>query len=447
MRRGKQVLCPDSACLKAIEMWQTLGLGSAPDHSGGGQGKETTRMTLSLGRRRVIFVVAALAYMLSQFYRSFLTVIVDDLTRDLGIGPQAYGALGSAWFFAFSLFQFPVGALLDTVGPRRTIAGLMSAAVAGALLFASATSNGPALFAMVLIGIGCSPVLMGTLYFFAKTEPPQRFAVLGSVFLSCGLIGSLVAATPLAYLVSWLGWRDAIRAVAVFTAVVAVLLVVVFRDPAKEEAPAGGSLIGDLAALVRLPALWPILIMSFVISAPVFTERSLWVGPFFGQVFGLDVIARGNVTLYLALCMTASAMFAGPLAARFDSPRKVVLVANIVCALAFLLLGLWQDAPLAGAIALVGLAGISGVTYAVLLAHGRLFMPAHVIGRGITFINFVSIGGTGVAQLLSGMAVERMKAAGLAPASTFSALHLAFALVLVVAVVFYLRSPERPAHG
>jgi predicted MFS family arabinose efflux permease len=401
-------------------------------------------MTLSLARRRVIFGVAALAYLLSQFYRSFLTVIVDDLTRDLGIGPQAYGALGAAWFFAFSLFQFAVGAMLDTIGPRRTICGLMSFAVVGAFLFAGATTQNVALFAMVLIGIGCSPVLMGTLYFFAKTEPPQRFAALGSVFLSCGLIGSLVSATPLALLVDGVGWRDAIRIFGVITAVVAVGLFFVFRDPEVEAAPPGGSLIGDLVTLLKVPAMLPILVMSFVISAPVFTERSLWVGPFFTQVYGLGPIASSHVVLFLALAMTLSAMFSGPIAGRLDNPRAVVIVANLVGAATFLALGLWGTPPLAVALVLLGLVGLFGVTYAVLLAHGRLFMPAHVIGRGITFINFVSIGGTGVAQFFSGMAVEKMRDAGWKPAEIFSALHIAFAAMLVIALVVYRRSPRKP---
>lgn len=402
-------------------------------------------MMISLARRRVIFGVAALAYMLSQFYRSFLTVIVDDLTRDLSIGPQAYGALGSAWFFAFSLFQFPVGAMLDTLGPRRTIAGLMTFAVGGAFLFAAATSEGMAMFAMVLIGIGCSPILMGTLYFFAKTEPPQRFAALGSVFLSCGLIGSLISATPFAYLAQWVGWRDAIRLFAVLTAIIGVVLFVVFKDPEADPAPAGGSLFGDLVTLLKVPAMLPILIMSFMVSAPVFTERSLWVGPFFGQVYELSPIARGNVVLFLALCMTLCAMFSGAIASKIDSTRKVVIWGNLVCILCFVALGMLGAPPLALALVLLGLAGLTGVTYAVLLAHGRLFMPAHVIGRGITFINFVSIGGTGVAQFLSGAAVERMRDAGWTPVATFSALHLAFGVALAIALAFYLRSPERPA--
>ncbi len=116
---------------------------------------------ISLFRRRLVFFAAACGYLLSQFYRSFLTVIHDDLVRDLGIGPSEFGALGSAWFFAFSLSQFPVGLALDKLGPRRTIAGMMLAAVAGALLFALAQNATVALIGMALIGVGCSPLLMG----------------------------------------------------------------------------------------------------------------------------------------------------------------------------------------------------------------------------------------------------------------------------------------------
>lgn len=400
--------------------------------------------SFSLGRRRAIFAAAACGYLLSQFYRSFLTVIADDLMRDLSIGPKEFGALGSAWFFAFSLSQFPVGMALDKLGPRRTIAGMMLSAVAGAILFASAPSHAVAVIGMALVGVGCAPLLMGTLYFFAKTEAPARFAALGSVFLACGLIGSLIAATPLAVLVEAVGWRDAIRIVAGVTALVAALNYFVFRDPPADITPNGGSVLGDLVALMRMPALWPILVMSFAISAPIFTERSLWVGPFFGEVYGLGAIARGNAVLALALAMTASAIFSGPLAGMINDSKRVVLVGNLLCGLAFLALGLLPSASLAVALILMGLAGLFGVTYAVLIAHGRLFMPDHVIGRGITFINFVSIGGTGIAQLMSGYAVESLKASGHSAAQTYASLHLAFGVMLLVAVSIYAFAPTRP---
>ncbi|MCA1998744.1 MAG: MFS transporter [Hyphomicrobiales bacterium] len=399
----------------------------------------------SIGRRRAAFAAAASGYVLSQFYRSFLTVVVDDLARDLGIGPKEFAALGAAWFLAFALSQFPVGMALDRLGPRRTMAALMLVAVAGALLFALAGTHHLALVAMALIGIGCAPILMGALYFLARTEAPARFAMLGSLFLSCGLVGSLIAATPMAALVQAIGWRAAMALVALATLASAFAVWIAMRDPPRETGAGGGSLVGDLLALLRLPLFWPILVMSFAISAPVFTERALWVGPFFGEVHGLGPIERGNAALALAVAMTASALLAGPAARLLDNAKAVVFWANFLCGLAFLGLGLWREAPLAGALVLVMLAGLFGVSYAVLIAHARLFMPAHVIGRGVTFVNFISIGGTGLAQLASGHAIAGMRGAGFDPGATYAALHLAFGALLVFCALVYAWAPARPA--
>ncbi len=61
------------------------------------------------------FYLLLFAYLFSQFFRSFLTIIAADLTRDLGYGPAELGWIGSAWFIAFAS-PVPVGYLLDTVG-------------------------------------------------------------------------------------------------------------------------------------------------------------------------------------------------------------------------------------------------------------------------------------------------------------------------------------------
>ena len=71
-------------------------------------------------------------------------------------------------------------------------------------------------------------------------------------------------------------------------------------------------------------------------------------------------------------------------------------------------------------------------------------MPSHVIGRGITFINFVSIGGTGCVQIFSGYAVEAMKKAGQPAVQTYGTLHLVFGALLLVAVAIYAFAPAKP---
>ena len=43
--------------------------------------------------------------------------------------------------------------------------------------------------------------------------------------------------------------------------------------------------------------------------------------------------------------------------------------------------------------------------FGLLVAHGRAFLPAHLMGRGVTLINFFAIGGIGVMQFATGALV------------------------------------------
>lgn len=399
----------------------------------------------SPARRRAVFLAAATGYILSQFYRSFLTVVVDDLARDLGIGPKEFGALGAAWFFAFAAMQIPVGIWLDRFGARRTMVFMMSSAVAGAVLFAMATNFWIAAAGMALIGFGCAPILMGAFYFFARTEKPARFAVLSSVFLGVGLLGGLLAAAPLAIVVQMIGWRAAFLGMAVVTFLSLVLIAIVFRDPPKVASEGeSGSMLEALRLLLKAPGMIAILMISLVVSGAVWTERSLWIGPYFAEVHGLSPIARGHVALAMGVAMTLCALLAGPVAGRIGQPKYVTLTGTLMASSAFLILALFPDAPMIVALVLVCQIGLFGATYAVMVGHARLFMPPQLIGRGITLINFVNIGGTGVMQYGSGAYVAHLKAAGLPGPQVYSSLHLMFGILMLTGALIYSTAPAKP---
>jgi sugar phosphate permease len=178
-----------------------------------------------------IFLTFLAAYVLSQFYRSFLAVIAPELSQELALGPQALGNLQALWILGFVATQFPVGWALDTVGPRRTVSLQMLAAVAGALLFAAAESALTLNVAMLLIGAGCGSIYMGAIYLFARTAVAQRFALLCSLLLGMGTAGNLLAASPLAWAAESIGWRGAMVGMAIATALSALSVLLLIRDP------------------------------------------------------------------------------------------------------------------------------------------------------------------------------------------------------------------------
>lgn len=392
------------------------------------------------------FLIFLAAYVLSQFFRSFLAVIAPELAAEILLSPADLGLVSAAWFAAFAIAQLPVGLALDRIGPRRTVPSLMLAAVAGAGLLAIADSRGDCLVAMALIGIGCSPIYMGAVYVFGRIYQPHQFAMLSSWLLGIGSGGNLLAATPLAWAAQEIGWRNAFLVIAALTLASAVIVWLLIRDPPRAHQPTGDatSWLRQSLAVLRIRQLWPLLPIMTVSYAVVIAERGLWIGPYLAEVHGLEPVARGNVTLVLATAMSAGALLYGPLDQWLGTRKWIVVAGSFVTALCFLVLARWPFPSLAATTTLYAILGAAGLTYAMLLAHGRAFLPDHLLGRGITFMNFVFISGAGLLQWISGLYVESLKSAGDPPPSVYAALHLVFALTLLATTVVYLWSRDKP---
>lgn len=388
-------------------------------------------------------VALCVAYVLSQFYRSFLAVLVPYLTDELAMTPSDLASASGAWFAAFALAQFPIGMWLDRYGPRRTAAWLLAAAGAGgAALFAMAQSPMQVTIAMCLIGIGCAPVLMASFYLFARQFSAASFATLGSTFVAVGTLGNIAGSAPMALAVETFGWRQSLWMLCAVTLLTAVAIFYVVRDPEREGEADGQN--GSYLELLRTRALWPILPCIFLGYAVAAGIRGLWVGPYMRDVHGLDATGIGAIALTMAIALSLGSLIYGPLDRIFNSRKWVVIGGNLVVAGAALALAVAPRMPVAAATALFAVIGVFGASYVVQMAHGKAFVPAHMTGRGVTLMNFFSIGGVGVMQFATGNVVERLGPAreGGNWTHAYSALFAFYAITLLVVLAVYLFSRD-----
>lgn len=384
-------------------------------------------------------IALALAYVFSQFYRSFLAVISPQLTADLGASAADLSRAAGLWFIAFALMQFAVGPALDRYGPRRTSAWLFGVAGgSGAFLFAAAQSPATIVWSMALIGIACSPVLMASLFIFARRFEPARFAVLVSWLVAFGNLGNVVGTSPLASAVEAFGWRGVIAALGAVTVALAVVIGALVQDPPSE--PTDGSGLAGYLALLKIPALWLILPMILMCYAPVANLRGLWAGPYLNDLYGAGSATIGQVTLWMAIAMVAGSIVYGPLDRWFGTRKWIVIGGNAIVLAA--LIGLWLN-PVAGltqATVLFVLIGVAGASYGVLMAHGRAFVPPPLLGRGVTLLNFCSIAGAGVMQYVSGARFAAHPQTG--EVLGYQSLFLLYAVLLALALTGYLFSRD-----
>ncbi|RDW14214.1 MFS transporter [Paracoccus thiocyanatus] len=382
-----------------------------------------------------------LAYTLSQFYRAFLAVLSPVLQSELGAAPEDLAISSGMWFLTFALMQIPIGSALDRVGPRRTVAALLAlGGASGAAIFALAQAPWHLHVALALMGIGCAPTLMGSYYIFARSYPPALFGTLAGGVVAVGSMGNILGAAPLVWATEAFGWRETLWALAGVTLAVALAILAFTRDPKRLAATAPR---GSLAEILRLRALWfilPLLSVNYAASAAI---RGLWAGPYMGEVHGASDQLIGWATLAMGVAMVVGNFLVGPATRLVGSVRRLALAANVgsVAVMAALWLLPAESVPLS--VALLALVGLSGATYTVLMAHGRAFLPSHLVGRGVTFLNLFSIGGAGVLQFAS-RPVYRWASAHGGPAEAYSTLFLFFLIPLTVGVLFYVLTPETP---
>jgi predicted MFS family arabinose efflux permease len=286
---------------------------------------------------------------------------------------------------------------------------------------------------------------MASMYVFARIYPANRFAMFSSLMIGLGSIGNLLGAAPLAFAVEAYGWRASMGAISAVTALSCISSFLLVRDPPvmAHHGKSAGFLSG-VSQILRLPALWPILPLALVSYAVVIALRSLWIAPFFAQVHGFDVTQRGNAAFLMALAMSLGALAYAPAERLLDDPKITSLIGGIVTGLALVMLGSFGDASAGVALVLLCAIGAAGLSYGILMAHARMFFPAALLGRGVTFMNFVFIAGAGLVQWLSGRFVQGGLDAHVPAATTFGQLHLAFGGCLLLACAIYAFSPARP---
>lgn len=386
-------------------------------------------------------IALAVAYVFSQFYRSFLSVITPQLTADLGADKGDLSMAAGIWFVSFALMQFVVGPALDRYGPRRTTAVMFGFGVgSGTLLFALAGSPLAIIAAMALIGIGCAPVLMASLFIFARRFDAARLAILVSWLVAFGNLGNVIGTSPMASAADALGWRTTIAALGVISIIIAIVIGLRVQDP-PVEATDGTGFAGYLA-LLRIPALWWIIPMILMCYAPVANLRGLWSGPYLTDLHGADSLLIGKVTLWMALAMVVGSFLYGPLDRWLGTRKWIAFVGNCIVLLALSVIALDPERSISSVTLLFILIGISGTSYGVLMAHGRAFIPAPLLGRGVTLLNFCSIFGAGAMQFASGAFMESREDP--TTASSYQQLFTVYAVLLLITLVIYLFSRDAP---
>jgi sugar phosphate permease len=377
----------------------------------------------TLRYRWLIFWILAFGYILVYFHRVCPAVVAVDMMRDLQTSGTLLGVLSSAYFYPYAVMQLPAGLLSDSWGARRTIAVFFCVAVVGSLLLGLAPTAGGAVVGRALVGLGISMLFVPTLKVLAEWFLAREFATMTGILMAMGGVGSLSAATPLALLSGWLGWRLSFVFVGILTLVLAGLVWAFVRDrPADfgwpspseaEERKAAPPRIGlweGTKRVLRYPYFWPLAIWFFFDFAFFFSFGGLWGGPYLMQVYKLSRAESGQILSMLAVGMILGSPLLSYLSDRVFKGRKPVLVLSSMVVVGLVALIAFQTDRLSVTslyVLCLALGIFASAIVVIAFTTAKELFPVQMAGTSTGLVNLFPFAGGAVFQPVLGHILER----------------------------------------
>lgn len=275
----------------------------------------TTRAEGGAARqRRIVVWLLTLVYALNFLDRQIMSVLLPAIQAEFHVGDAMAGLLHGA---AFSLFYvtlaIPIARYADR-GPRVRIIAVATAlwSVATAVC-GTARTFGQLFLARVAVGVGeagCSPAAYSLL---AAYFPPGKRAGPMSLYAVGIPVGGALGFIGGGFLGQAYGWRSAFLICGLPGVLVALLVALVIREPARSTPveSARTSLVSVAIELRRRPFIWHATAGTALLAAAGFAAGT-WVPSFLIRTHHLS----GALTGAALAILTLSAIPAGILAGR-----------------------------------------------------------------------------------------------------------------------------------
>jgi sugar phosphate permease len=367
-----------------------------------------------------IFSVLILTYILVYFHRMAPGVVSEYLMGAFQTTGTELGALSAIYFFVYAFMQVPSGVIADTLGTRMSVINGNLVAGTGSIVFGLSESFAMACLGRFLVGLGVSVVFVAIMKSNSVWFHERVFAFMSGVTLLVGNLGSVLAAGPLAALLTTFAWRNVFMGIGAFSLLLAVLGYMLVKNKPEDlgfEPPntyrvnesnlTSGSWFTNLISVVSAWRVWPGFWVQFGMIGSLYSFMGLWGIRYLQDVHTIDrTLAARHMTVML-LCFAAGALFFGWLSDRIGRRKPIIKGCVLGYLVSWLILIYVSWSPGAEGYVLFGFMGLMGAGFVVTFAAAKEVIHPHLSGMAVSVVNTGCFIGTAIMQPLFGYIVDR----------------------------------------
>jgi len=356
--------------------------------------------------RHTILSIIWAGWLFSFLDRMVISIALPFIGKDLNIDATMQGAILSAFFAGYALFQIPGGMLADKFGPRK----VMAIAITWFSVFTTMTGFVSSYSLMLItrcvfgVGEGCFPGASWKM--IATYFPPKERATATAIQSSVNTLGPAVASLVAAGIIASFGWRPVFIYLGFPGLLIAAAMWFYFRDnPAdhpkmtteelhelnidqgKSGTNTGNAGLMTFKQFLTKPILWQMVLIWFLFDITFWGFVS-WLPSYLMKVRGFSLIKTGITGSIPFFVGTVGMLVGGYLSDRMKGQRKWMFIPNALIASFFL----YMTYTVVSADMVVVYQSISAFfMFLAMSAFWGLVMdtiPAHIMGSSSGTVNF-----------------------------------------------------------
>jgi len=267
-----------------------------------------TAAELSARSRWTIVVLVATALCINYIDRGAIPTAAPLIQDDLHFSPQQLGLLMSAFWWLYTLLQFPVGWLVERFGAQRLLAGGLALWACATMLVGVVHSFAALLALRLLLGIGESVGFPSMSKLLATVVPVKSLALANGIVAFGYLFGPAVGSLVGGMLMASHGWRSAFWVFGVLS----LLWLLPWSRVRLPAQPATASTGADppLRSLLRRPELWGTSLGLFSVNYAFYFTLT-WLPFYVMREHGFSTEQMAGFTFLAYLVHAVSALLAG----------------------------------------------------------------------------------------------------------------------------------------
>lgn len=367
-----------------------------------------------------IFSVLILTYILVYFHRMAPGVVAEYLMSSFHITGTKLGTLSAIYFFVYACMQLPSGVIADTLGTRTSVISGNLVAGLGSIIFGLAPSFEVACIGRFFVGLGVSVVFISIMKNNAVWFHERVFGIMSGFTLLIGNLGSVMAAGPLAAILTHYEWRSVFIAIGCISLCLSLLGFFIVRNRpedlgfaapnnfiTKTDTTCRSSWVKSLLSVVTALKVWPGFWIQFGMIGGLYSFMGLWGVPYLRDVHELSRSYAANHMTTMLLSFAFGALFFGWFSDKIGRRKPLLLL----CTIAYtLLLSVLTFVPLSAGfqtLLLFGAIGLTGSGFVLTFAAAKEIMDPNLSGMAVSVVNTGCFIGTALMQPLFGYLADR----------------------------------------